>query len=61
MTRLEVVVAMPQPTNKHYKGQQKKPASSKAGKMKFILFKHAKYGEDAFDCADKRHCTWSGN
>ena len=60
----EVVAAMPakkQPTNKHYKGQQNKPASSKAGKMKFIWFKHTKYGEDAFDCADKRNCTWSGN
>ena len=53
----EVVVAMPakkRPTNKHYKGQQNKQTTgSKAGKVKFICFKHARFGEDAFDCADK--------
>ena len=56
----EVVAAMPakkRPTNKHYKSQQHKPTSSKTGKVKFICFKHAKYGEDAFDCADKKNCT----
>ena len=61
----EVVAAMPdkkRPTNKHYKGQQnKQTASSKAGRVKFICFTHARYGEDAFDCADKKNCTWSGN
>ena len=46
----EVVVAMPakkRPTNKHYKSQQHKPTSNKTGKVKFICFKHNKYGEDA--------------
>ena len=50
------------PTNKHYKSQQnKQTASSKAGKVKYICFKHARYGEDAFSCADKKNCTWLGN
>ena len=60
----EVVVAMPakkRPTNKHYKSQQHKPTSNKTGKVKFIFYKHAKYGEDAHDCADRKNCTWSGN
>ena len=60
----EVVAAMPakkRPTNKHYKSQQHKPTSNKTGKVKFICFKHAKYGEDAFNCADRKNCTWSGN
>ena len=49
-------------TNKDYKGQQnKQTASSKAGRVKFICFTHGRYGEDAFDCADKKNCTWSGN
>ena len=58
----EVVAAMlakKQPTNK---GQQnKQTAGSKAGKVKFICFKQARYAEDTFDCADKKNCTWSGN
>ena len=60
----EVVAAMPakkRPTNKHYRSQQKKPTNNKTGKVKFICFKHAKYGEDAHDCADRQNCTWSGN
>ena len=60
----EMVAAMPAkkgPTNKHYKSQQHKPTSSKTGKVKFICFKHAKDGEDAHECADRKNCTWSGN
>ena len=60
----EVVAAMlakKRPTNKHYKSQQHKPTSNKTGKVKFICYKHAKYGEDAHDCADRKNCTWSGN
>ena len=49
-------------TNNTYKGQQnKQTASGKAGKVKFICYKHAKWGEDAVSCADKKNCTWSGN
>ena len=52
----EVVAAMlakKQPTNK---GQQnKQTAGSKAGKVKFICFKHTRYREDAFDCANKKN------
>ena len=60
----EVVAAMPakkRPTKKHYKSQQNKPTSSKTGKVNFICFKHAKYGEVAQECADRKNCTWSGN
>ena len=60
----EVVAAMPakkRPTNKHYRSQQQKPTNNKTGKVKFICFKHTKYGEDAFDCADRKNYTWSGN
>ena len=56
----EVVAAMPakkRPTDKHYKSQQHKPTSNKAGKVKFICYKHARYGEDALSCADKKNCT----
>ena len=54
--------AKKRPTNKDYKGQQnKQTASSKAGRVKFICFTHGRYGEDAFNCADKKNCTWSGN
>ena len=35
--------AKKRPTNKDYKGQQnKQTASSKAGKVKFICYKHAR-------------------
>ena len=57
-----MVAAMPakkRPTNKHYKSQQQKSTSNKTGKVKFICFKHTKYDEDAFDCADRKNCTWS--
>ena len=47
--------------NKHYRSQQQKPTNNKTGKVKFICFKHTKYSEDAFDCADRKNCTWSGN
>ena len=60
----KVVAAMPakkRPTNKHYKSQQNKPTSSKTGKVNFICFKHAKYGEVTQECADRKNCTWSGN
>ena len=60
----EVVAAMPakkRPTNKHYKSQQHKPTSNKTVKVKFICYKHAKYGEDALHCADKKNCTWLEN
>ena len=46
------------PTNNTYKGQHsKQTVGSKAGKVKFICYKHAKWGEDAFHCADKKNCT----
>ena len=55
----EVVAAMlakKRPTNKYRKGQQnKQTAGSKAGKVKFICFKHTRYREDAFDCANKKN------
>ena len=54
------MAAKKRPTNKHYKHQQHKPTSNKTGKVKFICFKHTKYGEDALDFADKKNCTWSG-
>ena len=60
----EVVAAMPakkRPTNKHYKSQQHKPTSNKTGKVKFICYEHAKYSEDAHDCADRKNCTWLEN
>ena len=60
----EVVAAKPakkRPTKKHYKSQQHKSTTNKTGKVKFICFMHAKYGKDAFDCADRKNCTWSGN
>ena len=57
----EVVVAAmlakKQPTNKHYKSQQNKPTISKTGKVKFICFKHAKYGKGTHNCADRKNCT----
>ena len=49
----------------HNKGQQgPHVAGNKSGKAsdgKYLCHTHAKYGEDAFHCADKRRCTWSGN
>ena len=48
-------------TSKHYKSQQHKPTSNKAGKVKLLCWKHAKFGEDALNCADKKTCTWSEN
>ena len=60
----EVVAAMlakKRPTSKHYKSQQHKPTSNKAGKVKLLCWKHAKFGEDALNCADKKTCTWSEN
>ena len=59
------MAARKQPTNKqsgqHGHHKNKQAAGGKAGKLKFICFKHARYGEDAFNCADKKNCTWSGN
>ena len=64
----EVVAAMParkQPTNKqsgqqgNYKGWQSQQATGgKAGKVMYLCFKHAKFGEGAFNCTDKKNCTW---
>ena len=49
-------------TNNTYKGQQnKQTASDKAGKVKFICYKHTEWGEDAVSCADKKNCNWSGH
>ena len=55
------MLAKKRPTNKHYKSQQHKPTNNTTGKVKFICYKHAKYGEDAHDCADRKNCTWSEN
>ena len=44
----------------HNKGQQgRQVAGNKSGK--YLCHTHAEFGEDAFHCADKRNCTWSGN
>ena len=49
----------------HHKGQQgQQVASGKSSKGKggkYLCFKHAQFGEDAFFCADKKNCTWLGN
>ena len=55
------MLAKKRPTSKHYKSQQHKPTSNKAGKVKLLCWKHAKFGEDALNCADKKTCTWSEN
>ena len=30
----------------------------KAGKIMYLCFKHAKFSEGAFNCTDKKNCTW---
>ena len=30
----------------------------KAGKIMYLCFKHAKFGEGPFNCTDKKNCTW---
>ena len=67
----KVVAALParrRPQQKpqgHNKGQQGcQVAGNKFGKAsgdKYLCHMHAKFGEDAFHCADRRNCTWSGN
>ena len=60
----EVVAAMlakKRATSKQYKSQQQKTTSNKAGKAKLLCWKHAKFGEDALNCTDKKTCTWSEN
>ena len=66
----EVVAALPAkrwPQKKqggpqgHNKGQQMSgKKSSKAGGGS-LCWRHFRYGEDAFRCADKKTCSWSGN
>ena len=71
---LQVVAALPtrrQPQQKqggpqgHNKGQQGHQVagnkSQRASGGKYLCHTHAKFGEDAFHCADRRNCTWSGN
>ena len=49
----------------HNKGQQgpKKDGnkSGKAGGGSSLCWRHARYGEDAFWCVNKKTCSWSGN
>ena len=60
-TEVVAMLAKKSPTSKHYKSQQHKTTSNKAGKVKLLCWKHAKFGEDALSCADKKTCTWSEN
>ena len=69
----EVVAALPAkrwPQKKqggpqgHNKGQQGQQMSgNKSGKAGggSLCWRHTRYGEDAFRCADKKTCSWSGN
>ena len=67
----EAVASMPAKRRPHhkqggqkgyYKGQQgQQAARGKAGKSKGLCYKHQMFGEDAFNCSDKKNCTWSGN
>ena len=46
----------------YYKGQHGQQVTDvKAGKGKGLCHKHQKFGEDAFNCSDKKNCTWLGN
>ena len=52
----------PQGHNKSQQGQQKDGnKSGKAGGGSFLCWRHVRYGEDAFTCANKKTCSWSGN
>ena len=52
----------PQGHNKSQQGQQKDGnKSGKAGGGSFLCWRHVQYGEDAFTCANKKTCSWSGN
>ena len=52
----------PQGHNKGQQSQQKDGnKSGKAGGGSFLCWRHARYGEDAFRCVNKKTCSWSGN
>ena len=58
---LAAIPARKRPQQKHGGQQGQQGASGKSSKGKYLCYKHTKFGEDAFHCADKKNCTWSGN